>query len=191
MKDHPAGPVWVNSPTWGQVERLPSAGTARPDDERDLRALVDRSGSVGDDRAVERERHTVVAGGDGAETAVGIEFDDDTGTTVVRHTPNRTGAAGHRLSAVILHELEQVLRDRRTADPETSYTARLLADPVLVQRKIMEEAFEVCLELQAEPAAPSTTASEAADLVYHLLVGLVGAGVDVDAVLAELERRRS
>ncbi len=33
-------------------------------------------------------------------------------------------------------------------------------------------------------------ASEAADLVFHLLAGLVGAGVELDAVLSELESRR-
>ena len=37
---------------------------------------------------------------------------------------------------------------------------------------------------------PDRVASEAADVVFHLLVGLVGAGVPLDAVLAELEARR-
>lgn len=53
---------------------------------------------------------------------------------------------------MILHELEHVLQSRRTADPADSYTAKLLADPVLNQRKIMEEAFEVCLELNRRPS---------------------------------------
>ena len=92
---------------------------------------------------------------------------------------------------VILDELEEVLRSRRTASPEESYTARLLADPELVQRKIMEEAFEVCLELGRDPNDPTLTAQEAADLLYHLLVGLVSVDVALRDVLAVLEARRS
>jgi phosphoribosyl-ATP pyrophosphohydrolase len=92
---------------------------------------------------------------------------------------------------VILDELEEVLRSRRTASPEESYTAQLLADPELAQRKIMEEAFEVCLELGRETNDPSLTAQEAADLIYHLLVGLVAVDVPFADVLAVLEGRRS
>lgn len=95
-----------------------------------------------------------------------------------------------RLSVVILHELEATLQARRSSSPEESYTARLLADPTLNQRKIMEEAFEVCLELQASPIDPERTAEEAADVMYHLLVALVGAGVAVDDVFAVLEGRK-
>ncbi|MEM7092141.1 MAG: phosphoribosyl-ATP diphosphatase [Actinomycetota bacterium] len=97
---------------------------------------------------------------------------------------------------MILTELEAVLADRRTADPEASYTARLLADPELNQRKIMEEAFEVCLELQRCAADRGTAehserlAEESADLIYHLLVGLVGADVALDKVFSVLEGRR-
>lgn len=92
---------------------------------------------------------------------------------------------------MILDELEEVLRSRRTASPEESYTAQLLADPELAQRKIMEEAFEVCLELGRETNDPSLTAQEAADLIYHLLVGLVAVDVPFADVLAVLEGRRS
>lgn len=89
-----------------------------------------------------------------------------------------------------LHDLEAVLRSRRDDPPAGSYTAELLADPERIQRKIMEEAFEVCLELgRAEPSA-ERTAEEAADLVYHLMVGLVGAGVPLDDVLRVLEDRK-
>jgi phosphoribosyl-ATP pyrophosphohydrolase len=92
---------------------------------------------------------------------------------------------------VILAELEDVLRSRRNADPEGSYTARLLADPELTQRKIMEEAFEVCLELARAETRPQLAAQEAADLLYHLMVGLVSVDVSLDDVLAVLAERRS
>lgn len=90
-----------------------------------------------------------------------------------------------------LQDLEAVVRQRARDTPEGSYTAKLLADPELAQRKIMEEAFETCLELGRPARDAERIASEAADLVYHLLVGIVSAGVSLDDVLAELARRRS
>lgn len=58
------------------------------------------------------------------------------------------------------------------------------------QRKIMEEAFEFCLELGRPAPDPRRTAEEAADVLFAVLAGLVGAGVGLDAVLAELAERR-
>lgn len=92
---------------------------------------------------------------------------------------------------MILDELEEVLRSRRTANPDESYTAQLLADPTLAQRKIMEEAFEVCLELGRPTNDPRLTAEEAADLLYHLMVGLVAVDVPLRDVFAVLEGRRA
>jgi phosphoribosyl-ATP pyrophosphohydrolase len=93
--------------------------------------------------------------------------------------------------AFTLAELEEVLRARRQELPGNSYTARLLADEELIQRKIMEEAFETCLEIGRPAADRTRVISEAADLVYHLLVGLVAVDVSFDEVLGELKRRRS
>lgn len=90
----------------------------------------------------------------------------------------------------VLADLEAVLRDRLDAAPEGSYSATLLRDPELAARKIMEEAFEVCLELGRPAVDRDRAASEAADLVFHLLAGLVGAGVRLEAVLDELAARR-
>lgn len=84
--------------------------------------------------------------------------------------------------------LDRVLHERRAEAPSGSYSATLLADPVQAQRKIMEEAFELCLELNRPEIDRSLVAEEAADLVFHLLCGAVGAGVswaDIEAVLAE------
>ena len=92
---------------------------------------------------------------------------------------------------LVLDDLEGVLRTRRDDPPEGgSYSADLLRDPERTQRKIMEEAFEVCLELGRSTPQPDRIASEAADLVFHLLVGLVAAGVPFSAVLDELAARR-
>ena len=93
-----------------------------------------------------------------------------------------------------LPSLEAVLRERLAERPAGSYSLTLLTDPVAAQRKIMEEAFEVCLELHAGEVDAERTAEEAADLVFHLMCGLVGAGVawsEVEAVLAERHRGSS
>lgn len=100
------------------------------------------------------------------------------------------GSGGASGPGVILTELEAVLRDRARNPTSGSYSATLLADPQLVSRKIVEEAFEVTWELGRPEVDAGRVASEAADVIFHLLAGLVGAGVDLDDVWAELEARR-
>ncbi len=58
-----------------------------------------------------------------------------------------------------LDDLYAVLLQRRVDAPEGSYTAELLADPERTARKIMEEAFEVCLELGRPDGSPRRTAT--------------------------------
>ena len=90
----------------------------------------------------------------------------------------------------LLLELEDIVRRRRAEGPEGSYAVALLDDPELLLRKVMEEAFEVCLELHRQPTDSGRVAEEAADLLFHLVVGLVGAGVPVADVASVLEARR-
>lgn len=94
-------------------------------------------------------------------------------------------------TADVIARLEEVLRDRRATRPAGSYSAELFADRELVQRKVMEEAFETCLELGRRPVDRERAAEEAADLVFHLVIGLVDAGLSFEDVLAVLDRRRS
>ena len=89
-----------------------------------------------------------------------------------------------------LHELEQTLVSRKEVRPAGSYSAELFADHERLMRKVMEEAFEVCLELGRAPRSPDAVAAEAADLLYHLLAGLVSVDVSLDRVLAVLAQRR-
>jgi phosphoribosyl-ATP pyrophosphohydrolase len=89
-----------------------------------------------------------------------------------------------------LSELESVVLSRRESDPSASYSARLLADPELLQRKVMEEAFELCLEVGRTPRS-ERTAEEAADLLYHVVVSLVASGTSVADVMAVLDARRA
>lgn len=95
-----------------------------------------------------------------------------------------------------LRDLEAILADRRDGSaPQGSYSVTLVRDPERVQRKIMEEAFEFCRELERHAAGtdavPTRTVEEAADLLFHVVAGLVGARVPVADVLAELDRRRA
>lgn len=87
----------------------------------------------------------------------------------------------------LLDRLEATIRDRRAADPATSYVAKLAAaGRAKMAQKVGEEGVEVAL---AAVAAPETIVSEAADLVFHLLVLLADAGHGLDDVRAELARR--
>lgn len=91
----------------------------------------------------------------------------------------------------VISELEDVLQQRNHQRPPGSYTTTLFDDRERLQRKIMEEAFETCLELGRPAVDDERLVAEAADLMFHLLVGLVGSGLSMDDVVAELERRRT
>ncbi len=90
---------------------------------------------------------------------------------------------------MILDDLEGLLRERLVTAPEGSYSATLLLDSEKARRKIMEEAFELTLELGRGDIDAERTAEEAADLVFHTLAGLVGAGVPLASVYRVLEGR--
>lgn len=87
-----------------------------------------------------------------------------------------------------LHRLAATITARRGADPDTSWTARLLAaGPEKAARKFAEESVEAVIEAVRGDRARLT--SEAADVLYHLLVMLAACDVTLDEVLAELARR--
>lgn len=87
-----------------------------------------------------------------------------------------------------LKSLEATIRERRTADPATSYVAKLHAKGrAKIAQKLGEEATETVIAAMSGDTAALT--SEAADLLFHLIVLLDEGGVTLDTVLAELERR--
>ena len=87
-----------------------------------------------------------------------------------------------------LARLWQTIEARRGANPESSYTARLLAaGPAGVARKFGEEALEALIE-GVRNAGPALT-RETADVLYHLLVLWAAAGLTPDDVADELARR--
>lgn len=91
-----------------------------------------------------------------------------------------------RLSEVIAR-LEAVIESRKGGDPTASWTAKLLADPDLAGRKLIEEAAEAVEA--AESGDRDHLAAEGADVLYHLLALLAAAGVSPDEVAARLEAR--
>lgn len=88
----------------------------------------------------------------------------------------------------VLTQLAQVLEERKHADPESSYVAKLYnkgLDAIL--KKIGEEATETVMA--AKDGNPQQIVYEIADLWFHTLVLLAQQGLGPDAVLAELARR--
>ena len=87
-----------------------------------------------------------------------------------------------------LTRLASTILARKGADPDTSWTAKLLASgPEKCAEKFGEEAIEAIIEAVKGDRAKLT--AEAADVVYHLLVMLAARDVTLADVLAELERR--
>ncbi len=88
----------------------------------------------------------------------------------------------------ILDTIRDTIAARRSADPATSYVARLQAGGVpLMARKLGEEAVETVVAALAGDADALT--GEAADLIFHLLVLLDARGLSFADVEAELARR--
>ena len=91
-------------------------------------------------------------------------------------------------SGLVLDRLWSVVESRRDADPSASHSARLLSrGTAKVAQKFGEEAVECVIEAvgRNHPAL----VAESCDVLYHLIVMWVDAGVRPDEVWAELERR--
>lgn len=88
-----------------------------------------------------------------------------------------------------LDELAKTIAARASADPDSSWTARLLAKgPEKCAEKFGEEAVEAIIEAVKGDTAGLT--SEAADVLFHLLVMLQSRGVALADVMGELARRQ-
>ncbi len=93
--------------------------------------------------------------------------------------------------SAVLHQLFEVLEERKTNPPPNSYTARLYQGGVSkIGRKIEEEAREVS-EAAGEPGEQGRRhlIYESSDLLYHVLVMLAYNGVKLDEVEDEIKRR--
>ena len=100
-----------------------------------------------------------------------------TGAETCWNEPNNKNLAG------FLNELEQIIRQRRGADPATSYTAQLLSGSMAkMAQKVGEEAVETVIEALGNDR--ERLLNETADLLYHVLVLLTAK----DIRLAEVEQ---
>jgi phosphoribosyl-AMP cyclohydrolase / phosphoribosyl-ATP pyrophosphohydrolase len=109
------------------------------------------------------------------------------------HTGERTCFHRGELTPTAPHEvlpgLQRTLMQRARERPEGSYTATLLSEPARIGEKVVEEAEEVARAAREE--SDLRVDEEAADLVYHLLVLLIGRGralSDFERVLDERRR---
>lgn len=89
---------------------------------------------------------------------------------------------------LFLYQLEQLLASRKTADPASSYTAKLYASGTKrIAQKVGEEGVETALAATVHDREELT--NEASDLVYHLLVLLQDQELDLTAVIENLRAR--
>jgi len=87
----------------------------------------------------------------------------------------------------VVDTLYHTILERKSSMDEKSWTKKLLDDPTLLQEKILEEAKELCKAIKEE--SDEQVIYEAADLLYHSLVGLGLRDISPDRVKQELARR--
>ncbi|MDP5253635.1 MULTISPECIES: bifunctional phosphoribosyl-AMP cyclohydrolase/phosphoribosyl-ATP diphosphatase HisIE [unclassified Vibrio] len=131
---------------------------------------------------------------------VNIALDCDQDTLLIKvnpigptcHTGTTTCFDGDKetkeTQLVWLHQLEQLLAERKNADPETSYTASLYARGTKrISQKVGEEGVEVALA--ATSGDKDELICESADLIYHLFVLLSDQGLSFNDVINKLKER--
>ncbi len=124
-----------------------------------------------------------------------LDCDNDTLLILVNpegpacHTGARTcfGECDDRADLSVLADLAATIRDRKRNPTSESYTAKLFKDGIpRMAQKVGEEGVEVAL---AATTDKKTLPSEAADLIYHLLVLLEASDMDIADVLEVLRQR--
>ena len=92
------------------------------------------------------------------------------------------------IDATVLDRLFAVIESRRGGDPDSSWTAKLLAGgPEEIGKKIGEEATETIIAALSRDKA--ALAAESADLIYHLMVLWASKGLEPADVWRELASR--
>ncbi|WP_109393516.1 bifunctional phosphoribosyl-AMP cyclohydrolase/phosphoribosyl-ATP diphosphatase HisIE [Proteus terrae] len=87
-----------------------------------------------------------------------------------------------------LYELENLLRDRKNASPDSSYTARLYASGTKrIAQKVGEEGVETALAATVNDR--EELKNEASDLLYHLMVLLQDQSLSLSDVIGCLQER--
>ena len=92
------------------------------------------------------------------------------------------------MNADLLDRLSETLLSRRNADPETSYTDKLLAGgPDSILKKIGEETAE--LIMAGKEGNRLHVVWESTDVLYHVMVLLAHYGLSIEDVMQEMRRR--
>jgi phosphoribosyl-ATP pyrophosphohydrolase/phosphoribosyl-AMP cyclohydrolase len=108
------------------------------------------------------------------------------------HTGERTcfyrGDLAPQAPFEVLPDLERTIAARKSASPDGSYTAELLADPEHIGEKVQEEAEEVARAARVE--TDERVANEAADVLYHLTVLLASRSLTLADAGRRLDERR-
>ena len=86
-----------------------------------------------------------------------------------------------------LEELVQIIRSRKNADADKSYTSQLLSNKNLSQSKVEEQLKELLESIQDN----HNQVHEAADLIYHILVLLEANEIKIEEVMTELKKRQN
>ncbi|MDA9555903.1 bifunctional phosphoribosyl-AMP cyclohydrolase/phosphoribosyl-ATP diphosphatase HisIE [Vibrio sp.] len=130
---------------------------------------------------------------------VSLDCDNDTLLVKVRpigptcHTGTTTcwdADKAEETQWVWLHQLEQLLAERKNADPDSSYTAHLYSRGTKrISQKVGEEGVEVALA--ATSGDKAELVCESADLIYHLMVLLQDQGLSMDVVINKLKERHA
>ena len=85
-----------------------------------------------------------------------------------------------------LEELIELIRKRKKSSDESSYTKKLLRDKNLSLEKVKEEVGELIEAVDKN----TNTIHEAADVLYHLMVYLEANNINIEDVMAELDKRK-
>jgi phosphoribosyl-ATP pyrophosphohydrolase len=110
------------------------------------------------------------------------------GKVFKRRAPPRAAPIGMNGSAEVLDRLYEVVVSRKNADPAVSHSARLLSrGTAKIAQKFGEEAVE-CL-IEAVAGNTDSLVAESADVLYHLIVMWVDAGLQPSEIWFELQRR--
>ena len=86
-----------------------------------------------------------------------------------------------------LEELVNIIRKRKNANPEKSYTKKLLNDKKMCVAKVNEEINELIKAIEKN----DNKVHEAADVLYHLLVLLESNEIKIEDVMIELKKRQN
>ena len=86
-----------------------------------------------------------------------------------------------------LEELVKIIRERKNASPEKSYTNKLLNNKKMCVEKVNEEINELLEAIEKN----NNQIHEAADVFHHLLVLLENSGIKIEDVMEELKKRQN